>query len=196
MSQPQTSAQTPSQTVGPYFAYGLVPTQYGYDFPSLWGPDLAEPWAAGDHLMLCGQVFDGQGQPILDALLEIRQADSQGLPIDTPEQAQHLGVRGFGRMGTGSRPDHHFVFRTVRPGRTPDGQAPHLDVILTLRGLLNHLFTRIYFEDDAPLHASDPLLQAIPEQRRATLIARREAAGIYRFDIHLQGPHETVFLDV
>jgi protocatechuate 3,4-dioxygenase alpha subunit len=174
----------------------LVPTQYGYDFPSLWGPDLAEPWATGERLTLCGQVFDGQGQPMLDALLEIRQADPQGLPIDTPAQARRLGFLGFGRMGTGSRPDHQFVFRTLRPGRSPDGQAPHIDVILTLRGLLNHLFTRIYFEDDAPLHASDPLLQAIPEARRATLIARREAPGAYRFDIHLQGPHETVFLDV
>jgi protocatechuate 3,4-dioxygenase alpha subunit len=188
--------QTPSQTVGPYFAYGLVPTQYGYAFPSLWGPDLAEPSTVGEHITISGRVFDGQGQPVLDALLEIQQADAQGQLPETSAQVLRTGFRGFGRMGTGSRPDHSFVFRTVRPGATQDGQAPHIDVILTLRGVLNHLFTRIYFEDDAAVHATDPLLQAIPEARRPTLMARRDAAGVYRFDIHLQGPHETVFLDV
>jgi protocatechuate 3,4-dioxygenase alpha subunit len=204
MSEPQTMSQTPSQTwpqtpsqtVGPYFAYGLVPSQYGYDLPSLWGPDLAEHWAAGEHITISGRVFDGQGQTVFDALLEIQQTNPQGEHLRTPEQVRQTGFSGFGRMGTGTREDHRFVFRTLRPGASADGHAPHIDVILTLRGLLNHLFTRIYFDDDTRLHDRDPVLMAVPEARRQTLIARRDAAGVYQFDIHLQGPYETVFFDV
>jgi protocatechuate 3,4-dioxygenase alpha subunit len=99
-------------------------------------------------------------------------------------------------MGTGTRDDRCFVFRTIKPGASADGHAPHLDVILTLRGLLNHLYTRIYFEEDAAQQALDPVLAQVPQARRATLMARRDECGIHRFDIHLQGPAETVFFDV
>jgi protocatechuate 3,4-dioxygenase alpha subunit len=190
------SQQTPSQTVGPYFAYGLVPTQYGYELGSLWGSDLAEPWAKGEHIVLSGRVFDGKGQPVFDALVEILQANPEGDHLVSVQQAKASGFRGFGRMGTGSRTDHRFVFRTLKPGVSRDGHAPHIDVILTLRGLLNHLFTRVYFEDDVSLHANDPVLREVPAERRPTLIARRDASGIFQFDIHLQGEQETVFFDV
>ncbi|MFZ9407968.1 MAG: protocatechuate 3,4-dioxygenase subunit alpha [Burkholderiaceae bacterium] len=188
--------QTPSQTVGPYFAYGLVPTQYGYDLPSLWGSDLADPGAQGQHITLMGRVFDGQGQTVFDALIEILQADSRGRHLSSPEEVRRAGFRGFGRAGTGTREDHRFIFRTIKPGVSADGHAPHLDVILTLRGLLNALHTRIYFEEDAALHASDPVLAQVPSERRSTLIARKDAQGIHHFDLHLQGPQETVFFDV
>lgn len=200
-AMPQTPAvdalgQTPSQTVGPYFAYGLVPSQYGYDLTSLWGSDLADPGASGEPITLMGRVFDGQGQTVFDALIEILQADAQGRYLSTPEEVKAAGFRGFGRMGTGSREDHRFVFRTIKPGVSADGHAPHLDVILTLRGLLNALHTRIYFEEDDALHASDPVLAQVPAERRFTLIARKDAQGIHQFDIYLQGPQETVFFDV
>lgn len=188
--------QTPSQTVGPYFAYGLVPSQYGYELNSLWGSDIAEPGCAGVPVTLMGRVFDGQGEAVFDALVEIQQADAQGHHLHSLEQARTTGFRGFGRMGTGSREDRCFVFRTIKPGASADGHAPHLDVILTLRGLLNHLYTRIYFEEDSAQHARDPVLAQVPPERRATLIARPDATGVYRFDIHLQGPEETVFFDV
>ena len=91
------------------------------------------------------------------------------------------------------------MFRTIKPGATPDGQAPHINLILTMRGLLNHLYTRIYFEDETEANARDPLLGKVPQARRATLIARRDAAAagsIYRIDIRMQGEAETVFFDV
>lgn len=188
--------QTPSQTVGPYFAYGLVPSQYGYELNSLWGGDIAEPGCAGVPVTLMGRVFDGQGEAVFDALVEIQQADAQGHHLHSLEQARTTGFRGFGRMGTGSREDRCFVFRTIKPGASADGHAPHLDVILTLRGLLNHLYTRIYFEEDSAQHTHDPVLAQVPPERRATLMARPDATGVYRFDIHLQGPEETVFFDV
>jgi protocatechuate 3,4-dioxygenase alpha subunit len=102
-------------------------------------------------------------------------------------------------MGTGTLPGHAFAFRTVKPGRTPDGQAPHVDVILTMRGLLNHLFTRIYFDDELQANGADPVLGSVPLERRPTLIARRQdlaGAVVYQFDIHMQGEAETVFFDV
>lgn len=194
-----TPGQTPSQTVGPYFAYGLVPTQYGYDFPSLFGPELAEPRTPGTPILITGRVLDGRGEPIGDAMLEIKHADSLGRHPATRGEVEASGFRGFGRMGTGTLPGHRFAFRTVKPGATPDGQAPHVDVIVTMRGLLSHAFTRIYFDDEAAANAADPVLAAVPAERRATLLARREDAPggrVYHFDVRMQGDAETVFFDV
>lgn len=192
--------QTPSQTVGPYFAYGLVPTQYGYPLASLFGAELAQPHTPGEPIVITGRVLDGRGEPISDALLEISQADAQGRrPRDRAEIAA-TGFRGFGRMGTGTLPGNVFAFRTVKPGPTPDGQAPHVDVIVSMRGLLVHAFTRIYFDDEAAANARDPVLAEVPAERRGTLIARREVQPggtvVYRFDVHMQGETETVFFDV
>ncbi|MFM1987873.1 MAG: hypothetical protein RJA99_830 [Pseudomonadota bacterium] len=193
------SGQTPSQTVGPYFAYGLVPTQYAYPLRSLFGPELAEPRTPGEPIVITGRVLDGRGEPISDALLEISHADAQGRHPRSRAEVEASGFRGFGRMGTGTLPGHAFAFRTIKPGSTSDGQAPHVAVIVSMRGLLLHVFTRIYFDDEAQANARDPVLASVPAERRGTLLARREAqAGgtvVYRFDVRMQGEAETVFFD-
>lgn len=190
------SEQTPSQTVGPYFAYGLTPTQYGYKFASIAGPRMADEQIQGEHIRVTGQVIDGDGVPVPDAMIEVWQADADGC---YPDGSRQDGFTGFGRVGTGTDPQNRFWFDTIKPGATADGQAPHLNMIVFMRGLLSHLYTRIYFSDEAALNASDPVLGSIDEARRQTLIARREetpAGTVYRFDIHMQGASETVFFDV
>lgn len=190
--------QTPSQTVGPFFAYGLTPEQYQYDMRSAFTPVIAEERVPGEHILLAGQVLDGAGKPVQDALLELFQADAAGLHAESVQQIAATGFTGFGRVGTGTDARQRYVVHTVKPGASA-GQAPHIEVILTMRGMLNHLYTRIYFDDEAAANAGDPLLQSVPEARRATLLARREAANgcvVYHFDIHMQGDRETVFFDV
>jgi protocatechuate 3,4-dioxygenase, alpha subunit len=194
--------QTPSQTVGPFFAYGLVPSQYGYSegnaFPSLFDACIADATVAGEQIEVVGRVFDGEGNPIPDAVIEVLQADATGRYLKRGEEGQP-GFRGFGRVGTGTDPRNEFRFRTIKPGATRDGQAPHLNVIVLMRGLLLHAFTRAYFEGEAA-NAADPVLASVPPGRRKTLIAVREgeAGGcpVYRFDIRMQGADETVFFDV
>ena len=191
--------QTPSQTVGPYFAYGLTPAQYGYDLKNLFSAVLAQPQAMGEHIRISGQVFDGAGQTVGDALLEISQPDASGQPVTSVADAQAKGFIGFGRCGTGTLAHNCFAFDTVKPGVAAPGQAPFINVCLTMRGLLVHSFTRIYFDDEAEANAADAVLASVPAGRRATLIARREMTGagpVYRFDIHLQGDKETVFFDL
>lgn len=195
--------QTPSQTVGPYFAYGLTAQQYGYDFDSIAGGRLAGEDIEGERIRIVGRVLDGNGYPVDDAMIEIWQADAQGRyahPADP--RGSNVAFKGFGRVGTGTDPANRFVFDTVKPGRVPapDGgeQAPHISLIVFARGMLNHAFTRIYFPDEAAANRSDPVLALVPEDRRATLIAARDetASGVvYHFDIHLQGSRETVFFD-
>ena len=192
-------SQTPSQTVGPYFAYGLTPTQYGYDLKSLFTPVLAKPHAKGEHIRITGQVFDGAGNPILDAMVEISQPDASGHPVLSLADAEASGFTGFGRCGTGTDPQNFFEFKTVKPGIPAAGQAPFINVCLTMRGLLVHTFTRIYFDDEAAANAQDAVLMSVPAERRATLIARRQVSGSgvnYRFDIFMQGEAETVFFDL
>lgn len=187
--------QTPSQTVGPFFAYGLTPQQYGYPFKSLITSELAGEATEGLRISVIGQVLDGEGKPVNDALVEIWCPPARG----GRDRGVNSERKGFARAGTGADPDTRFIFDMVKPERIGDRQAPHLNVVLTMRGLLNHLFTRIYFEDEAAANAEDPVLAKVPEDRRATLIARRTldaGAAVYRFDIHMQGPDETVFFDV
>lgn len=192
--------QTPSQTIGPFFAYGLTPEQYGYDLTSIASPVVEDASGNGERIRIEGQVFDGEGNPAGDAMIEIWQADSAGRyahPADG--RGSNAGFKGFGRVGTGTDPQQRFFFDTVKPGAAGDGQAPHINVIVFMRGLLNHLYTRIYFPEDGAAQAADPVLSAVPSERRATLIARKEdseAGPVYRFDIHMQGPQETVFFDV
>ncbi|VVE21663.1 protocatechuate 3,4-dioxygenase subunit alpha [Pandoraea soli] len=191
--------QTPSQTVGPYFAYGLSPEQYRYDFKSAFTPVVALDRAEGEAIRVVGQVLDGAGQPINDALIEVMQADAAGRYVQSAEDIERTGFAGTGRCGTGTHAEHCFVFDTIKPGAAAPGEAPRIDVILTMRGLLNHLFTRIYFDDEAAANALDPVLQQVPAERRHTLIARREVSGgrvSYRFDIRMQGDEETVFIDL
>lgn len=191
--------QTPSQTVGPYFAYGLSPEQYLYDFKSAFTPVVATERAEGEAIRLIGQVLDGAGNPINDALIEIVQADAHGRYVQSADDIARTGFAGAGRCGTGTDPENRFIIETIKPGAVAPGEAPRIDVILTMRGLLNHLFTRIYFDDEAVANALDPVLRQVPAERRHTLVARREVSGgrvSYRFDIRMQGDEETVFLDL
>jgi protocatechuate 3,4-dioxygenase alpha subunit len=189
--------QTPSQTVGPYFAYGLAPEQYGYqqNLASIAGSQMADSETEGEHIRIEGRVFDGAGNQISDALIEVWQADAMGRyahPADP--RGSNSTFKGFGRCGTGTDPHNRFWFDTVRPGKVDADQAPHLNVIVSMRGMLLHAFTRIYFPDE-PANATDPVLNAVPAERRSTLIATRQSNNVYRFDIHMQGDKETVFFD-
>ncbi len=197
-----TAKQTPSQTVGPFFAYGLTPGQYNYPFADLTGGDLLAnlPDESGTRIEIIGQVFDGEGQPVNDAMIEIWQADSEGRyahPNDP--RPSNTGFKGFGRFGTGTENDHSFRFQTIKPGPVDSNQAPHINVIVFARGMLSHAYTRIYFADEDTANEHDSILARVPEERRQTLVAKLDVAGgspTYRFDIHLQGDNETVFFDV
>jgi len=174
---------TPSQTVGPYLGIGLP-------WPD--GPDVVPPGTPG-LFEIVGTVSDGHGDPVPDAMIETWQADPDGR-FDHPDdpRGRAAGWRGFGRSATDAAGG--YVIRTVLPGALP-GEAPHLDVSVFARGLLDRVVTRIYFPDHAGAHAADPVLASVPEGRRATLVAVRTEGG-YRFDVRLQGPGETVFFDV
>lgn len=190
------SEQTPSQTIGPYFAYGLTPKQYGYNLASLAGPQMVDEKTEGERIRITGQILDGEGVPVSDAMLEVWQADAAG---NFPDASRPDGFTGFGRVGTGTDAHNRFWFDTVKPGATADGQAPHLNVMVFMRGLLSHLYTRIYFSDEDAANAEDPVLGSVDTARRQTLMAKREetpAGTVYRFDIHMQGAAETVFFDV
>jgi protocatechuate 3,4-dioxygenase, alpha subunit len=192
--------QTPSQTVGPFFAYGLTPAQYGYPFRALAGSALVDDDTPGERIRITGRVLDGEGNPVPDAMFEIWQADAAGRyahPADP--RGSNRRFTGFGRCGTGTDPDRRFAFDTIKPGAPGDGQAPHVNVIVFMRGLLSHVYTRIYFADEADANARDPVLARVDAARRRTLIARRETTPggtVYRLDLHMQGPDETVFFDV
>ena len=155
--------------------------------------------AGGTRIRVEGRVFDGAGAIVPDAMIEIWQADAQGRyahPADG--RSSNASFKGFGRTGTGTDPENRFIFDTVKPGPIGDGQAPHLNVIVFMRGMLLHAFTRIYFSDEAAANTADPVLSSVPGDRRATLIAARQdgpGGVVYVFDIHMQGDQETVFFD-
>jgi len=160
---------TPPQTVGPFFAIGL---------PWHDGPDVVVRGSQG-AIALRGTVYDGDGAAVPDALVETWQAPGPG-------------CRGFGRCPTDA--EGHWEIVTRKP-EAADGEAPHVAVAVFARGLLDRVPTRLYFADEPEANAADPLLSALDETRRATLVAAAEEGG-YRFDIHLQGPHETAFFAV
>ncbi|MEY4382615.1 MAG: protocatechuate 3,4-dioxygenase subunit alpha [Bacteroidota bacterium] len=175
----QTFLQTPSQTVGPYFAYGLTPEQYGYDFKSLVANELIDPMHP-DAIHVTGRVLDGNGDVIPDAMLELWHCDQEH--------------QAFGRFGTGTDASNRFLFSALKP-KSVNGNAPYFTLIVFMRGQLIHSYTRIYFEDESFLNATDQVLQVVPENRRKTLIASRNGR-VYTFDVHMQGPNETVFFDI
>jgi protocatechuate 3,4-dioxygenase, alpha subunit len=188
-------ALTPSQTVGPFLAIGLP-------WPD--GPFVVPADTPG-AISISGLVLDGAGEPVPDALIETWQATPDGSfdhPDDPRGPAGQPGFRGFGRCPTDS--GGRYRISTLRPGPvpSPDGrtEAPHLDVSVFARGLLDRVVTRIYFPDEEAANAADPVLAAITaDDRRATLIATQQPGGgrvAFRFDIRLQGGHETVFFDV
>ncbi|WP_409330722.1 protocatechuate 3,4-dioxygenase subunit alpha [Trujillonella humicola] len=180
---------TPSATVGPYLAIGLT-----------W-PD--GPWAAAEGtaggFWIRGRVLDGAGDVVPDALVETWQADPDGRfasPEDPRGAAAYPGFRGHARAQTLTG---EFAVFTLKPGPVPDGeggmQAPHVDVSVFARGLLDRVVTRIYFADEAAANADDAVLRGLPADRRSTLLATPTDDG-YRFDVRLQGEAETVFFAV
>jgi protocatechuate 3,4-dioxygenase alpha subunit len=201
VSEQRPDGITPSQTVGPYFKYGLTPNGE-YAWNDAFTNNLITPDVSGERIRVEGTVFDGDGVPVPDCMLEIWQADAQGRFSD-PQDARALpnsSFKGFGRVGTDAKGG--YSFDTIKPGPVPDPdgkpQAPHIVLAVFARGMLLHLYTRIYFDDEAT-NAADPVLALVPADRRATLIARRKAGAanpVYVLDIHLQGDNETVFFDV
>ncbi len=194
-AQVSNPGQTPSQTVGPFFAYGLVPRQYGYDFGQPFTHILAQPHAQGERIRIVGQVFDGDGAAVPDAIVEIAHADAHGRYPASREAATQAGFSAFGRCGTGTDPSNRFSFDTILPGPEAPGDAPCVHVCITMRGLLLHAFTRIYFAGQAA-NATDPVLHAIPEPRRTTVLAQPQGTGLWQFNVHMQGPKETVFFEL
>jgi protocatechuate 3,4-dioxygenase alpha subunit len=178
-----TLAPTPGQTVGPFFGYALP-----YDD----GPALVPPGRA-DAVQLHGRVLDGAGDPVPDALLELWQADADGVIPQQPGSWKRDGFTftGWGRAATDD--DGYYSFSTVTPGPTVPGTAAYFALTVFARGLLDRLLTRIYVPGDEAVLAADPLLASIPADRRTTLVATADESG-YVFDVRLQGDGETVFL--
>ena len=184
---------TPSQTVGPFLAIGLP-------WPD--GPQVVAADADG-AITISGRVLDGSDDPVPDALVETWQAAPDGsfAHPDDPRGGGDRGFRGFGRCPTA--PDGRYQISTVRPGALPGPggrmAAPHIDVSVFARGLLDRVVTRIYLGDETEANATDPVLSSITDaSRRGTLVASAEddRPGRFRFDIRLQGSGETVFFDV
>ncbi len=200
---------TPSQTVGPFFAYGLSPNGRCH-----WGPNGSYSWketvgdnlitsdASGQKIRIEGRVTDGDGMPINDAMIEIWQADAQGRYAHARGEQPRPNAKftGFGRSAADK--DGIYSFDTVKPGPVPGPngkpQAPHVVVCIFSRGMLRQIYTRLYFSDEAA-NAADQILTLVPADRRGTLIAHKEtcdALSVYRFDIRVQGDNETVFFDI
>lgn len=213
---PAIFGQTPWQTVGPFFHYGL-PWKGGADLvgksdmgarTDLFGEEhyllnLSSPTGTpeGEVIEIAGQVFDAKGVPILDAMIEIWQANAAGRYASVEDRRETVPIDphfiGFGRASVDQ--DGFYRFRTIRPGRVPGPgntlQAPHLAVSVFGRGIIKRLATRLYFADGDG-NDEDPVLTAVPADRRNTLVANRRDGGRWWFDIRLQGDAETVFFAV
>jgi protocatechuate 3,4-dioxygenase alpha subunit len=183
---------TPSQTVGPFLAIALP-------WPD--GPDVVPAETPG-AVRISGHLYDGNGDVVPDGLVETWQADAAGrfAHPDDPRGAaapRPSGFRGFGRSATDESGMWHVV--TVKPAALPTAggqrEAPHIDVSVFARGLLDRVVTRIYFPDEQEANDVDPVLAGVDAARRPTLVAVPDGNGL-RFDIHLQGPHESVFFDL
>lgn len=186
---------TPSQTVGPFYAYCLTPEAYK-TLPSLFSARVATEDALGQRIAISGTITDGVGAAVPDALVEIWQPDGGGRFAGAHAELQNSAFKGFGRTPcdeTGT-----FTFHTVKPGRVPTAegtlQAPHVALSIFGKGLNRRLYTRVYFVDEAS-NAEDPVLSMLPEDERQTLIAEKKGEGTYHIRIRLQGEGETVFFE-
>jgi protocatechuate 3,4-dioxygenase alpha subunit len=195
------SGITPSQTVGPFFAYGLTPNGK-YDWVDTFSNNLVTPDATGERIRVQGRVFDADEKPIPDCMIEIWQADAQGRYANPADKRSLPNTKftGFGRCGADE--NGGYGFDTIKPGSVPGpngkAQAPHIMLAIFARGMLRQSYTRIYFADEAA-NAGDPILALVPADRRDTLIAKREVKNgqpVYLLDIHMQGDRETVFFEV
>lgn len=195
--------ETASQTAGPYVHMGLTPNAAGIAgvYPHDLGATMVDERTRGERITITGRIFDGAGTPLRDALVEIWQADADGLYNSLFEGRGRADPHfsGWGRCATDGETGE-FRFDTIKPGRVPlrDGRpmAPHITVWIVARGINLGLQTRLYFADEEAANAADPVLTRIEHRQRAeTLLARRDGSA-YRFDIHLQGDKETVFLDI
>lgn len=185
---------TPSQTVGPFFHLGCTEqASVG---------SLVTPSTKGERIRLVCRVFDGDGQPVPDAMIEIWQANAEGRyahPEDVQQKPLDPNFNGFGRLASDEQGS--CVFETIMPGSVPGNddtfQSPHINVSIFARGVLKRLATRIYFAGN-PTNTEDPILALVPAERRSTLLAQPDATDKTRwlFDIHLCGKNETVFFDV
>lgn len=199
--------ETPSQTGGPYVHIGLLPQQANIEvFKNNFNNQLVQEKTLGERIRLEGQVFDGLGLPLRDVLIEIWQADANGVypsAEDIQGKVADPNFHGWGRTGADFETGF-WSFNTIKPGsvlgRKGTTQAPHIALIIFARGINIGLNTRVYFEDEAQANAQDPVLKGIEwAPRRQTLIAKREERDgevVYRFDIRVQGEDETVFLDI
>ena len=182
--------ETPSQTGGPYIHIGMLPAVAGLNTRTQEKLNILSSGA--ETVRIEGTVFDGAGAPVRDAVVEIWQADAKG----------NYGpdMSGWGRAAADFKTGEWF-FETIKPGATPwrdkRQQAPHVSLLVFARGINIHLHTRMYFPDEEAANAADPVINSVEQVvRRATLVAQKTGPKTYRFDIHLQGPNETVFFDI
>jgi protocatechuate 3,4-dioxygenase, alpha subunit len=183
----ETFSHTPSQTVGPFFAYCLTAKQYGYNYNSIITDSLVDESVEGERILITGRIFDGHGNVISDAVIELIQY------FETNNQDV---ISKMARVGTGTSDDNSFTFTTIKPKAIKD-QTPFISVIIMMRGSLHHLHTRLYFSDEN--NQLDSLLNSIPEVRRNSLIANKLIKNnqvIYEFNIRMQGDNETVFFAI
>lgn len=194
--------ETPSQTAGPFVHIGTMARIAGFKlFETELGQVPAAEGVPGKRITVEGRLFDGTGAPVKDAMVEVWHADSDGRyahPEDPRGSGIHEGFTGFGRYHT-DFDTGAFTIETIKPGVTPGRharpQSPHLNIWIVARGINIGLSTRMYFPDEE--NDNDPLLGMVEQvHRRATLVAEVTGENAYRFDIHLQGPQETVFLDI
>ena len=195
--------ETPSQTAGPYVHIGLTPNLLGNAgiYPGDLGRSPIREGAKGERITITGAVIDGAGMRLRDALLESWQADAAGL-YNAPNETRGTAdpnVPGWCRFAA-DFDTAEFRLETVKPGRVPHPSgrlmAPHIALWIVARGINIGLTTRICFEDEAEANAECPVLARIEHRARVgTLLAKKTGPGQYRFDIHLQGPDETVFFD-
>ncbi len=195
--------ESPSQTAGPYVHIGTTPNFAGikgvYDRDL--GDQMVQEGVGGERIKVSGHVIDGSGTKLRDAMLEIWQADANGLYNCTSETRGKSDPKftGWGRTPTNLETGA-YAFDTVKPGQVPypDGrmQAPHINFWIVARGINLGLNTRMYFADEEAANAADPILSRVEHKVRIPTVLAQKVEGGYQFDIHLQGPNETIFFDI